>query len=258
MHTYPDTGLYELNTRLQRAASVICVNPVLGRNVLRNGHSPFCHILCGRQRRGVTGEVTRERLSGACETATQQTSRPKHSVGQRLGRNACWQLARRNRHLKKDGSRTKRTPFFTCIATCRFPGCHRYRLAIRDPLGTGCQTTIRCRVFGSASASHGSYYAHRHLSGERRRATAVLVERQGAYLTRQQMLQQAPDAYLSDGNITQAPPAAVLRQAAYERRASERYSTDWSDDGWSRPVSRTMDGAEPWPRRWRCRVSRTG
>ncbi|KAF0288512.1 Fatty acid oxidation complex subunit alpha [Amphibalanus amphitrite] len=57
------------------------------------------------------------------------------------------------------------------------------------------------------------------------------------------MLQQTPDAHLLDGNVTQAPPAAVLRQAAYERRATERYSADWSEDVASTmDVSRSEDG----------------
>ena len=50
------------------------------------------------------------------------------------------------------------------------------------------------------------------------------------------MPQQTPDVHLLDGSVTQAPPAAVLRQAAYERRAAERRSADWPED-----VASTMD-----------------
>ena len=54
------------------------------------------------------------------------------------------------------------------------------------------------------------------------------------------MMQQTPDAHLLDGNVTQAPPAAVLRQAAYKRRATERHSAGWSEDV---DVSQFEDGS---------------
>ncbi|KAF0304754.1 hypothetical protein FJT64_023515 [Amphibalanus amphitrite] len=44
------------------------------------------------------------------------------------------------------------------------------------------------------------------------------------------MASSAPAEQLKDGNITEAPPAHVLRQAAYERRVAERYSQDWAED----------------------------
>ncbi|XP_043200772.1 uncharacterized protein LOC122394108 isoform X1 [Amphibalanus amphitrite] len=44
------------------------------------------------------------------------------------------------------------------------------------------------------------------------------------------MLMQAPDCELADGNITEAPPRHILRQAAHERRVAERHSTNWTED----------------------------
>ena len=43
-------------------------------------------------------------------------------------------------------------------------------------------------------------------------------------------LPQAPDCEPADGNITEARPRHVLRQASYESRATERYSTNWTED----------------------------
>ena len=46
----------------------------------------------------------------------------------------------------------------------------------------------------------------------------------------QELVSAAPSDQLADGNVTEAPPNKILRQAAHERRVAERYSTDWAED----------------------------
>ena len=89
---------------------------------------------------------------------------------------------------------------------------------------------MRCTTYGTPSTAHQLQHAHRYLSGERRRETAERVEDRGAYRVSQDMLMQAPDCELADGNITEAPPRHILRQPAHERRVAERHSTNCTED----------------------------
>ncbi|KAF0295276.1 hypothetical protein FJT64_007204 [Amphibalanus amphitrite] len=99
-----------------------------------------------------------------------------------------------------------------------------------DVTKAGEPLTVRCTTYGTPSTAHQLQHAHRYLSGERRRETAERVEDRGAYRVSQDMLMQAPDCELADGNITEAPPRHILRQAAHERRVAERHSTNWTED----------------------------
>ena len=106
------------------------------------------------------------------------------------------------------------------------------------------KAVVRCQRFGQSSDAHREYHAHRSLSGPRRLLIADEVRQNGAYLVHQDMTSAAPQDQLTDGNITEAPPAKVLRQAAYERRVAERFSVDWAEDLQSTmEVSRAEDTA---------------
>ena len=89
---------------------------------------------------------------------------------------------------------------------------------------------LSCTREGESSASHELYHAHRNLAGARRAEVAEEVSKQGAFIVHQDMVRDTPADQLLDGNITEAPPRHVTRQAAYERRKSERYSSHWSED----------------------------
>ena len=95
-------------------------------------------------------------------------------------------------------------------------------------IGERCDCSLR--EIGTESNAHQQRHAHRNLSGERRQAAAVRVEEEGPYRVHHEMLQSAPTSQLADGNVTEAPPPHILRQAAYERRVAERHSVDWAED----------------------------
>ena len=144
-------------------------------------------------------------------------------------------LAARYRHMRKPGSQKTRAPFFTCHARCRLPGCHTYTLSVAEAPTDG-KAIVRCQRYGSSTDAHRQFHAHRYLAGTRRFHLAGDVQQRGPYLVRQELISAAPSDQLADGNITEAPPAKILRQAAYERRLAERYSADWAED-----IASTMD-----------------
>ena len=92
------------------------------------------------------------------------------------------------------------------------------------------------RVPGVLVCQRGSSGIFRSPPPERRAPSGHRRSRRPTRSLSYQMPQQTPDVHLLDGSVTQAPPAAVLRQAAYERRAAERHSADWAED-----VASTMD-----------------
>ena len=68
------------------------------------------------------------------------------------------------------------------------------------------------------------------MRGADRAAAAERVKQVGPYIAHQEKLLNAPEPELRDGNITAAPNAHVLRQAAAEKRAKSRYSTKVVED----------------------------
>ena len=60
------------------------------------------------------------------------------------------------------------------------------------------------------------------MAGDRRNSIAGKTEKDGAYLTHMNMASEASSAHIRQGNMTDAPPVKILRQAAYERRMGAR------------------------------------
>ena len=98
---------------------------------------------------------------------------------------------------------------------------------VNDPPVDGV-TTVKVTRSGRASAGHREYHAHRNLAGGRRVAAADRAQLLGPYRARQEMVQAAAVEQPRDGNITEAPPDYILRQALHERRKAERYEPDVS------------------------------
>ena len=74
------------------------------------------------------------------------------------------------------------------------------------------------------------------MAGDRGNSIAEKTEKDGAYLTHMNMASEASSAHIRQGNMTDAPPEKILRQAAYERRMDARLAKEWSRD-----VELTMD-----------------
>ena len=138
-------------------------------------------------------------------------------------------LVTRYRHVKKKGSLKTSAPFFTCHAKCTLPGCHQFEIKIQDAPVDGNVTAVVSK-YGEENASHSAFHSHRYLRGKRRSVIGEQVNKEGAYTVRQEMIDKTPAEQLADGNLTEAPPAHILRQAAYERRKAERHSVDWAED----------------------------
>ena len=139
-------------------------------------------------------------------------------------------LVFKTRRVKKQESRKRTGPFFTASARCKIPGCHTYRLHMENHPEETTSKLLDVTVIKYGSPRHGDFFSHRRLTGKDRRSAADMVNVHGVYQARGMLLDEAPENQLRAGNLTEAPPAQVLRQAGYERRQSGRYSLDWCED----------------------------
>ena len=121
-------------------------------------------------------------------------------------------------------------PFFKATAHCKIPGCHSFQMEIADDPHTSGNKELEMLVHRTGKPRHGEVFAHRWLTCKTRARRAKMVNIHGVYAARAQLLEDAPEEQLIDGNITEAPPSHILCQAAFEGRQKERHARDWCED----------------------------
>ena len=131
-------------------------------------------------------------------------------------------------HKKIAKSRKSTAPLFSARAACKFETCSNLLFFKGMYTTRAGNLHVMLREVGEVNHVGGS--CGRHLSGEERTHVSNKVKTTGPHLVRNSMLVDADEQHLTDGNTSAVPSADVLRKAAAEARAKERYSLRTIED----------------------------